>query len=372
MSALGAPAAGGTVGVEEEFHLVDPDSGALTGSPEVAAEALAGAAGELVKAEIVTSQLETGTVVCRDLGELRAGILAARSAAAAAAARGGLALLPASTHPFGSWRDQELTPDERYRDIVDRWALLALQQDICGCHVHVGVPDLDTAVAVMDRSRPYLPVLLALTGSSPFHGGRDTGYESFRTQWWTRWPNAGAPERIGDGAAFRALVEGLVASGVVKDATHLYWDVRPSVRWPTLEFRLGDVCTLVDDAVLFAALVRSLVRVLAGRAAREEPVPDVRPELMRAARWRAARHGLDGELFDPVARRLVPAGQAVAALLAELEEDLRSHREWSEVRELLTGLQRRGTSAARQRRVLARTGDSRAVVAAVVQEGRAG
>src|SRR5215210_6554956 len=184
--------------------------------------------------------------------------------------------------------------------MVDRWAGLAMQQDICGCHVHVGVPDLDTAVAVMDRVRPYLPVLLALTGSSPFHGGVDTGYESFRTVWWSRWPIGGTPEHVGSADRYRELVDGLVASGVIADASHVYWDVRPSSHLPTLEFRLADVCTALDDVVLHAALVRSLVRVLAGRAERGEPCPDPRPELLRAARWRAALHGLSGQLFDPV------------------------------------------------------------------------
>ena len=146
----------------------------------------------------------------------------------------------------------------------------------------------------MDRTRPYLPVLLAMTGSSPFHDGIDTGHDSYRTMWWSRWPMTGPPEYLGSAERFAEVVAGLVASGVVADASHLYWDVRPSYHLPTLEFRLADVCTEVDDVVLHAALVRSLVRVLAGRAERGEPCPRPRPELLRAARWRAARHGLDG------------------------------------------------------------------------------
>ncbi|HEX2075988.1 MAG TPA: glutamate--cysteine ligase [Geodermatophilus sp.] len=362
-------AAGATFGVEEEFHLVDPTTFELTSSAAVTSAALSGQAGSHLHAEIATTQLETNTEVCTSLAELRAELVATRAEAVAAAEREGLAVLAASTHPFGSWRQQQVVATPRYQDMVARWAVLAEQQDICGCHVHVGVPDLETAVAVMDRARPYLGVLLALTGSSPFHDGVNTGYDSFRTQWWARWPISGVPEFFGSADRYREVVAGLAASEVIADASHLYWDLRPSSHLPTLEFRLADVCTTLDDAVLHAALVRSLVRVLAARAERDDPCPQPRPELLRAARWRAARDGLGGQLFDPVLGVLVDARLAVRRLLTELEEDLRAHDEWEEVTALLTALLQRGTSAARQRCIWQRTGDPRAVAAEVVREG---
>ncbi|MGY1680066.1 carboxylate-amine ligase [Geodermatophilus sp. SYSU D01176] len=369
MTGPGPVPAGTTVGVEEEFHLVDPGTLALTPSATVVAAALAGEAGEHVHPEIVTTQLETSTGVCTTLAELRAQLTATRAEAAAAAAGDGLALLAASTHPFGTWREQRLTAAPRYRAMVQRWGALADRQDICGCHVHVGVPDLGTAVAVMDRARPYLPVLLAMTGSSPFHDGADTGYESWRTVWWSHWPNAGPPEPMGGERRFREVLEGLVRSGAIEDGRHLYWDVRPSARWPTVEFRLGDVCTDLDAAVLHAALVRSLVRVLAGRAERGEPSPELRPELLRAARWRAARDGLGGELADPVSGELVGARHAVDGLVAELTDDLRTHGEEDDVAALLDRLWERGTSATRQRATWAATRDRRAVAAELVRDG---
>ena len=362
-------AVGRTLGVEEEFHLVAPGSYDLTPGPAASAAALAGEAGSFVHPEIATTQLETATGICTSLAEVRADLRAARAQAAEAAARDGLLLLPASTHPWDSWHTMPVTPGERYEAMVDRWAGLARQQDICGCHVHVGVPDLDTAVAVLDRTRPYIPVLLAMTGSSPFHDGVDTGYESWRTLWWTRFPHAGAPEPLGDADGYRRVLAGLVASGVVADGSHLYWDVRPSARLPTLEFRLADVCTTLDDVVLHAALVRSLVRVLAARAHRGEPVSEVRPEHLRAARWRAAREGIGGRLFDPLRGELVDARDAVSALLAELEEDLTGAGEWDEVCALVQDLFGRGTSAARQRDTWERTGERRAVAEWVVREG---
>ncbi|WP_409332120.1 carboxylate-amine ligase [Trujillonella humicola] len=363
---------GATLGVEEEFHCVDPATLALTPAPRAVEAALRGDAGPRVHPEIVATQLETATAVCTTLAEVRAELVAARRDAAAAAARDGLVLLAASTHPFGTWQQQPLTGADRYRAMGERWGVLARQQDICGCHVHVGVPDLGTAVAVVDRARPFLPLLLALTGSSPFHDGVATGYESFRTVWWGRFPHSGAPERLGSAARYREVVAGLVASGVVADASQVYWDVRPSAHLPTVEFRVADVCTSVDDAVLHAGLVRSLVTVLAAEAADGEPAPDPRPELLRAARWRAARDGLGGELFDPVRAELRPARELVDELLGRLEDDLRARDEWSQVTGLVQQLLVRGTSAARQQAVLAEGGDLRAVAASVVREGATG
>jgi YbdK family carboxylate-amine ligase len=362
-------AAGGTLGVEEEFHLVDPETFGLTPSPDVSEAALRHEVGSRLQAEISTTQLETATGICRTLAEVRDELVLARAEATEAAERAGVALLAASTHPFDSWQQQQITHAPRYEAMVERWAALAVQQDIAGCHVHVGVPDLETAVAVMDRARPYLPVLLAMTGSSPFHDGLDTGYESYRTIWWSRWPMTGIPEYFGSVERYRAVVEGLVVSGVVADASHLYWDLRPSSHLPTLEFRLADVCTDLDAAVLHAALVRSLVRVLAARVQRGEPCPLPRTELLRAARWRAARHGISAQLFDPQLESLVDARLAVHRLLAELEDDLRDHGEWDEVGDLVAALFDRGTSASRQRDVWLRTGDTRAVAAMLVREG---
>jgi carboxylate-amine ligase len=332
---------------------------------------LRGESGPHLHAEITTTQLEAATGICHSLSQLRAELVTTRAEAAGAAARAGVRILAASTHPFDSWQQQDITPAPRYEAMVTRWAGLAQQQDIVGCHVHVGVPDLGTAVAVMDRARPYLAVLLAMTGSSPFHDGVDTGHESYRTMWWSRWPTSGPPEYLGSAENFRAVVDGLVSSGVIADASHLYWDLRPSSHLPTLEFRLADVCTEVDDVVLHAALVRSLVRVLAERSAREEPCPRPRAELLRAARWRASRYGLSDRLFDPVSCELVPARLAVRRLLSELRADLAAHQEWAVVVDLVERLFERGTSASRQRRTWLRSGSRRAIVAEIVRAGTA-
>ncbi len=360
---------GATLGVEEEFHVARAGDLRLHDDPVLNRAALAGRLGERVSAEIATTQLETATAVCTTLDEVRAELLAARAQASAAAASAGAVLLAASTHPLGCWHEQRLTSRPRYLELLEKWGLLALQQVICGCHVHVGVPDLEVAVAVMDRVRPHLPLLLALTGSSAFHEGSDTGYDSYRTQWFARWPITGPPEEMGSAEQYLTVVQALRTAGVVEDSSNLYWDVRPSLKYPTLEFRVADVCTDVDDAVLHAALVRSLTRVLAGRARAGWPVPPVRPEVLRAARWRAARFGLGGDLLDPVTLDLVPAPEAARRLLAELEGDLREHGEHGTVRDLLESLLARGTSATRQRAVLHRTGDLHRVAEWLVRCG---
>lgn len=363
-----SPEVGATLGVEEEHHVVDARTFATLDDDDLNQAVLGGRAGDHVHAEIATTQLEAATGVCSSLAEVRTQLAEARAAAAAAAATVGGTILAASTHPIARWDEQRLTPRLRYLTLFERWGLLALQQVICGCHVHVAVPDLDVAVAVMDRARPYLPVLLAMTGSSPFHEGTDTGYDSYRTLWFDRWPITGCPEPLGDATTYLSVVYGLRAAGAIDDASNLYWDVRPSTRYPTLEFRVADVCTSLDDAVLHAVLVRSLTRVLAARARNGGPVPEVRSELLRAARWRAARHGLAGQLFDPARMELVDAPVVVRRVLEELRGDLTERGEWEEVCALTEQLLARGTSAQRQRALLHRTGDLRAVAEGLVKE----
>lgn len=340
-----------TFGVEEEYHLVDEDSCELRAEPEVVRTAR-DTLGPQAQSELSTTQLEVATKVCADLPELHTELARLRRGADAAARAHGCRILVASTHPLARGREADLTPEPRYRRMAEQWGILAYQQGITGCHVHVGVNDPDVAIGVMDRVRPWLPVLLALTASSPLWEGIDTGYASYRTQWYALWPVSGAPEPLGDRAGYDRVVEELVGTGVVEDDSYLYWDVRPSRRYPTLEFRIGDLCTRLDDAVLYAGLARSLVRVLSREVRAGTPVPPLRAEVLRAARWRAARYGTEGELYDPTSRALAPAAQVVTALLDLLRPDLTDHDEWSTLTDLTRSVLSRGTSAAGQRHCL--------------------
>ena len=358
---------GDTLGVEEEYHLVDARTLRLADVPGVVDTAHR-LLGDDAQSEISTSQLEVATPVCRTLGELRAHLVRLRRGADAAAREHGARVVAAGTAPTGVWTDQRLTPGPRYAEIHDRWGVLALQQLIAGCHVHVHVADPELVVRVLDRLRPDLPVLLALSVSSPFWEGVDTGYASYRTQWFGRFPVTGSPELLGDRAGYDAVVADLVATGMVRDASHLYWDARPSTTFPTLEVRIADTCPRLDDVVLHAALARSLVRVAAAEAVRDEDFPRPRPEVVRAARWRAARSGLAGDLVDLRGGGPAPARVVVQRLLDRVRDDLEDAGEWDEVAALGDQALGRGTSADRQRAVHARTGDVRDVVAALVED----
>lgn len=362
---------GETLGIEEEYHLVEAETLQLLNRPALADRTAAGGTADgthtSLHAEMLASQLEAVTGICRDLGEARAAIIDARRTASRAAADEGAVLLATSTHPTSGLDEIEVLERARYTRLIDRFGAIVRKFNLCGLHVHVGVPDLDTALAVMAHARPYLPVLLALTASSPFHEGADTGYASFRTAWLALWPQGGLPPRFDTAADYTTTVAALAASGLVDDGTALLWDLRPSSRYPTLEFRIADMCPDLDDVVLYAALVRSLVRTLGERVQGGAPPHDVPDAVLRAARWRAARYGLTDTLWSPGQSALVPAGIAVDELLAELRDDLEARGEYDTVADLLARLRSRGSSAERQRATLTSTGQLDAVVRELVE-----
>ena len=360
-------AVGSTVGVEEEYHLVDATTYALADAPQVVEEArqLLGADAQ---GEISTSQLEIATPVSTSLSQVRAHLVRLRRGADEAAQRHGCRILAAGTHPTASWLEQRMTPEPRYQEILVRLGHLARQQLIAGQHVHVSVPDAELAVHVLDRLRPDLPVLLALSGSSPFWEGADTLYASYRTMWFSRFPVTGSQEVLRTKQAYDALVADLVASGVVDDASHLYWDARVSTKYPTVELRIADISPRLDDAVLQAGLARSLVRVAAAEAVAGTPFAEPRPELVKAARWGAARYGLEDRLLDLRTVQRQPAADVVRALLARLREDLEGSGDWDEVSWLAEQALGRGTSAAEQRRTAEQTGDLSLVSRQLVEQ----
>ena len=344
---------GATLGVEEEYHLVDPDTWQLVRCPDLIDSLVPGGP---LRAEMLSSQLEAVTAPCTSLAELRIAIAGARRDAAAAAQQYGATVLATSTHPFAGLDEIEVLPRPRYERLVDRFGVVVHQLNLTGCHVHVSVPDLDTAVHIVTRARPYLPLLLALTASSPFHAGQDSGYESFRVAWLSLWSQGGPPPHLRDAQHYHETVGQLVDLGLVEDATNLLWEARPSVKYPTVEFRIADMCTDLDDAVLYAGLVRSLVRTLGERVRAGAPAEEVSDAVLRGARWRAARFGLTDSLWSPARRALVPAATAVDDLLAELRPDLECSGEAELLGRLAGRLLDAGTSARRQRDEFARTG----------------
>lgn len=357
-----------TLGVEEEYQIVDMQTRELRPRALHILPGAQAAVGDRVTPELYLSQIEIGTPVCRDLSEVRAELKRLRREVNAAAMREGSHIAAAGTHPFSHWEDQEVTPRRRYKGIAQEYEQLAREHLIYGCHVHVGVKDREAAIGVMNRARLWLAPLLALAANSPFWLGWDTGYASFRTEIWRRWPLSGTPQVFDSRAEYDALVATLVSTGSASDATKIYWDLRPSARFETLEFRVTDVCLTVDEAVMVAGLVRALTRACYEEAVRDEPLAPVRPELLRAAKWRAARYGLDADLIDVERGEAVPARDLIGRMLARLGDALEADGAREEVFELVRATLEGGNGAARQRAAFARAGSFEDVVDLIVAE----
>jgi glutamate---cysteine ligase / carboxylate-amine ligase len=361
-----------TLGAEEELHVIDLATMSLTArAPEILAELAEDSFG----AELQQSTVETKTAVCEDLDQLGDDLRQLRRHLLEVASGRGLGLAAVGTVPLDGSEELSVTPSRRFTQMHEDYRLLVEEQLICGTQVHVGVADRDVAVAVAQRVAGWLPVLLAVSASSPYWHGVDTGYASIRTMIWQRWPTAGASGPVESAAEYDELVADLIASGVISDAKMAYFDVRPSSHVPTVELRVCDACPRIDDAVLLAGLFRALVTAeLDGALAGQPPPRQLAPPVHRAAMWRAARSGLEGELLaaeltDSDGRpRSVPAADAVTALLQRVRPQLEELGDWATVAELAAGCVSRGTSATRQRAAYRRRGRLSDVVALAVAE----
>jgi carboxylate-amine ligase len=357
-----------TIGVEEEYQIIDPATRELRQrGPYVLPKAQSAVEAE-VQAELHLSQIEIATPVCHTLADVRAELVRLRRNTIAAAAKDGNQITAAGTHPFSHWDIQQITPKDRYQGLVLNYQQLARENVIFGCHVHIGLRDQEAAIHVLNRARIWLAPLLALSANSPFWLGQDTGYASFRTQLWSRWPIAGPPQLFESRAEYDALVQALISTGSIQDPTTIYWDLRLPERIETVEFRVTDVCLTVDEAVMIAGLARALVRTCYEQALRDVPFPTVRHELLRPAHWRAARYGLEAELIDVVAQQAVPAREMMTRFLDFVRPALEAAGEWDEISSLVWATMERGTGAARQRDVYKRTGRLENVVDFIVAE----
>lgn len=343
-------------GVEEEFLVVDAAIGAPVPRAAAVVEKASATLGARVSGEITTLQLETRSDPCATAAELAGQLGQARRVVAAAAEAAGLRLVSVGSAPIAGAVPPPMTTGPRQSRGVETFRGLHDELAICALHVHVELPDRDHAVAVSNHLRPHLPVLLTLTANSPFWDDRDTGYASWRTMTWPRWPVAGPPPRFDSAAHYDEVVDTLQAAGALVDRGTVFWDVRPSATHPTLEVRVADAALTTDEAVLYAVLVRALVMRLSAAVGRGEPAPDVPGELLRAAYWRAARDGLDGHGLDPATGRLHPAADLVRALAASVEPQLRANGEHEYATAALDRLLADGSGARRQRAAAQRGG----------------
>ncbi len=342
------------LGVEEEFHLIDAKTRRLvTRAPEL----LERLPGDVYVEELQRCVVEVNSGVFTHLADLRDDLTHRRRVLVDTADELGVGVVASGAVPLAVPAEMEVTETPRYRRMLADYQLLAREQLICGTQVHVDVADRDEAVRIANRVAPYLPIFLALSASSPFWAdGTDTGYASMRSLVWSRWPTTGPAAPVNSAAEYDRLIADLVGSGVIEDPGMVYFDLRPSDRYSTLELRVCDSCPSVDTIVLVAGLFRALVDREAAALEEGRPPLQVSPTLVRAAMWRAARSGLEGDLVDVEAVEPRPAPQVVAGLIRSLRPHLESTGDWDVVSELAAITLRVGSSSARQRRVLRRRG----------------
>ncbi|NHA67449.1 carboxylate-amine ligase [Phycicoccus flavus] len=371
-----------TVGVEEELFLVDPETRASAPrSPEVLkrfAENEPDADPEDLGKELFKHQLETRTPPRRSLEELREDLARGRRFAAQAAEAAGLRTLASGTVPTPS-PEGRLTTDDRYHDMAGRFGEIARPQGTCGMHVHTYVYSPEEGVAVIDQVVPWLPVVLATTANSPFYQGHDTSYASWRSQVWAQWPSAGPTEPFGDLETYRTVSRRMREAGAARDDGMLYFDARLAADHPTVEVRISDVCTDLDNAVLVSALVRGLVTRAAARAAQDDEERTAagrsadyvwRAELLRAAQWRAARYALSDRLLDPETGDLAKATDVLRRLVEVVREPLEEAGDLELVEDGVSRVSA-GAGAARQRAAFERTGSVEGVVDDLVERSNA-
>ncbi len=343
-----------TVGVEEEFLLVDWD----TGEPVARNEAVARRAeahGVDLQLELTSCQVETTTDVAEATDELRTELTRLRRIAAQAAEAEGARLLAVGLPPTVP-NEFPITDNPRYRRIAERFGMIAHEQGICGCHVHVAVPDRDAAIRVSNRLRSWLPLLLALTSNSAVYRNTDTGYASWRSILWQRWPSAGPPPHFESADEYDAVVEMLLNSGAMLDDGMVYWDVRPSANFPTIEVRVGDVPATVAETVLLAALIRGCVMTALEAEQRGKSLAPLSPSALSAAYWKSARYGLDGDAVDLTeSHASMPAVDLLNRLVGHVRPALETVGDYDMVRSELARIAEHGNGAMRQRRAWQRS-----------------
>src|SRR5215210_234525 len=355
-----------TLGAEEELHLIDLESWKLSAR---APQLLSRLPSDHYSAEIQRTTVETNTAVVDSLAGLRSELVRLRQGLVEVAAEDNIGIAAVGTAPSAAFADFELTTTGRYGRMQEQYRMLVDEQLICGVQIHVGVSDRDLAVEIMQRVGRDLPILLALSASSPYWNEQDTGYASIRSIIWQRWPTAGATGPLSSANAYDEMIADLINSGVIADAKMAYFDIRPSAHVPTLELRICDACPIVDDAVLIGGLFRTAVlaaeqEIHAGRSFDPVPLP-----VHRAAIWQAARGGLSGVLLDDGRHpKPLPAAKVVRALLRRLRPQLEELGDWDLVRELTKTVLARGNSADRQRAAYAEHGRLSDVVELVVAE----
>ncbi len=356
-----------TIGIEEEYQIIDPETRELRSYIQEFLEQGRIVLKDQIQSEMMQSQVEVGSHICHSIAEARQELVRLRSTVAAVAADNGLRVAAASTHPFSRWTDQQITDTDRYNKHQEEMADVARRMLIFGMHIHIGIEDKDLMIDVMDQARYFLPHLLALSTSSPFWHDRDTGMKSYRSIVFENLPRTGPPPEFTSWAEYERYIETLLKTGCIDEPTKIWWDIRPHPRFPTLEFRVYDICTKVDEAVCLAALTLSIVAKLIKLRMSNQSFRRYQNHLVAENKWRAVRYGVEGKLIDFGKQEEVPMAILLEEMLEWIDDvvdelDVRKEAEY--VRVILEG----GSSADRQRVVYKETGDFKAVVDHLIEE----
>jgi len=360
-----------TIGIEEEYQIIDPATREVRSYVQRFLEEGRTVLPDQIRPEFLQSQVEAGTRICHNIQEARREVIRMRRSICELAEHEGLWVAAAGTHPFSSWARQEVSPFGRYPELARFLQDVGRRLLIFGMHVHVGIEDRELLIEVMNQIRYFLPHLLALSTSSPFWHGRDTGLKSYRSVVFESLPRTGIPQQFISYADYRRTVDTLLATGSIDEPTHIWWDVRPSEKFPTLEVRIPDMCTRVEETLCLTALVQAIVAKLVHLRQANQTWRLYRKHLLDENKWRAVRYGIAGKLIDFGKVEEIPFPVLVEELLAwvdDVVDELGSRAEVEYARTIL----RQGASADRQLAVYRQTGDFRAVVDRVVEETREG
>ncbi|MDT4896567.1 MAG: glutamate---cysteine ligase / carboxylate-amine ligase [Acidobacteriota bacterium] len=355
-----------TLGIEEEFQIVDPESRELRSHVTEFLDEGKMILGEQIKPEMIQSMIEVGTGICKNIQEARADISRLRGIISMLARSKGLVIVAASTHPISRWQDQKIFEDERYEVLVQELQSVARSLLIFGLHVHVGMADRERAIHIMNAARYFLPHLLALSTSSPFWMGLNTGLKSYRSEIFKQFPRTDIPDHFDSYSSFERYVQLLVKTKCIDDGKKIWWDVRPHPFFPTLEFRVCDIPTRVDDTIAIAALIQAIVAKLNKLIDKNLGFRLYRRMLVQENKWRAVRWGLDGKMIDFGKQKEVPVRDLILELLEFVDDvldDLGSRKEVEHIHTILE----RGTSADEQLQIYRETNDLKVVVDRLIE-----
>ncbi|MEE9166489.1 MAG: carboxylate-amine ligase [Candidatus Neomarinimicrobiota bacterium] len=356
-----------TIGIEEEYQIIDPETGELVSFVTEFLEKGAVLFRDQVKPELLQSQVEIGSKVCKNIAEAKSEIRRLRSMLADIAQKSGRQIIAAGTHPFSHWQDQIVTDLERYKGLYDSMQYVAKRLLIFGMHIHVGIPNKDLQIDIMNQIRYFLPHILTLSTSSPFWRGHNTGFKSYRSIVFEDLPRTGIPETFNSALDYEQYVNTLINCGCIDEPTKIWWDIRPHAKFPTLEFRICDCTTKVDEVIAIAALVQALVAKLIQYRQKNQTWRSYRSSLIAENKWRAIRDGTDGKLIDFGKEREVPFRTLMEELLELLDDVVDSLGTREEVEYVRTIL-KEGTSADRQLKSYAESGSFRAVIDQLARE----